>query len=140
MNSGWTVSRVEYVKRDPGINTAMLHVGADLFVRECLNPSDWKHEYSVLDSRGNLKTGRDDHPYNLAGPLCFAGDVIAKHVVLPPVEEGDYIVIHDTGGYTFSMWSRYNSRQTPRILSWLDGKLMVVKERESLENLVGFWE
>jgi len=140
VNSGWTVSRVEYVKRDPGINTAMIHVGADLFVRECLNPTDWKHEYSVLDARGNLKEGQDGNPYNLAGPLCFAGDIMAKNVILPVVEEGDYIVIHDTGGYTFSMWSRYNSRQTPRILGWRDGSLQILKEREGLEELVRFWE
>ena len=140
VNSGWTVSRVEYVKRDPGINTAMIHVGADLFVRECLNPADWQHEYSVLDSRGKLKEGVDDQPYNIAGPLCFAGDIVAKGVSLPIVEEGDYLVIHDTGGYTFSMWSRYNSRQTPRILGVQDGKLLVLKEREELEEVAGFWE
>ncbi|MFC2101621.1 diaminopimelate decarboxylase [Bacteroidota bacterium] len=140
VNSGFTVSRVEYVKRDPGINTAMIHVGADLFVRECLNPADWKHEYTLLDSQGNLKKGQDANPYNLAGPLCFAGDIVAKNVVLPVVDEGDYIVIHDTGGYTFSMWSRYNSRQTPRILGILDGKFRILKEREGLEELVGLWE
>ena len=140
VNSGWTVSRVEYVKRDPDINTAMIHVGADLLVRECLNPTDWKHEYSVLDPQGKLKDGVDNHPYNIAGPLCFAGDIVAQGISLPVVEEGDYLVIHDTGGYTFSMWSRYNSRQTPRILGLRDGKLCVLKERERLEEVVGFWE
>jgi len=140
VNSGFTVSRVEYVKNDPGVKTAMIHVGADLFLRECLNPADWKHEYSVLGPQGRLKDGKDSLPYNIAGPLCFAGDIIAKGVSLPPVEEGDYIVIHDTGGYTFSMWSRYNSRQTPRILGYQQGKFSVLKERESLEELVGFWE
>jgi len=139
-NSGWTASRVEYVKRDPSINTAMLHVGADLFVRECLNPVDWHHEYSVFDRLGHPKCGTDDHPWNLAGPLCFSGDIIAKNVFLPRIEEGDYIVIHDTGGYTFSMWSRYNSRQTPRIIGYRGEQFEILKERESLEELQGFWE
>jgi len=141
-NAGWTVSRVEYVKRDPAINTAMLHVGADLFVRECLNPTDWRHEYSVFDSTGRLKTGKDEHPYNLAGPLCFSGDIIAKGVSLPRIEEGDFLVIHDSGGYTFSMWSRYNSRQTPRITGYVNEgeQFEILKERESLEDLAGFWE
>ncbi len=139
-NSGWTASRVEYVKRDPSINTAMLHVGADLFVRECLNPKDWQHEYSVFDPDGNLKSGTDHHPYNLAGPLCFSGDIIAKNVQLPRIEEGDYVVIHDTGGYTFSMWSRYNSRQTPRIIGYREENFEVIKERETLEELQRFWK
>ena len=139
-NSGWTVSRVEYVKHDPGINTAMLHVGADLFVRECLNPRDWQHEYSVFDRYGAVKTGCDDQPYNLAGPLCFSGDIIAKNVPLPRIEEGDYVVIHDTGGYTFSMWSRYNSRQTPRILGYKENLFEILKERETPEDLQKFWK
>ncbi|HTX88437.1 MAG TPA: hypothetical protein VMC08_05570 [Bacteroidales bacterium] len=140
VNAGWTVSRVEYVKHDPGVKTAMIHAGADLFVRECLNPSDWHHEYSVLDPKGNLKTGRDALLWNLAGPLCFAGDILARNVALPPVEEGDWLVIHDTGGYTFSMWSRYNSRQTPRILGYSGERFVILKEREGLEDIRRAWE
>jgi diaminopimelate decarboxylase len=139
VNAGWTVSRVEYVKRDPGINTAMIHAGADLFLRECLNPKSWSHEYSVFDKNGNLKSGNDVYPYNLAGPLCFSGDILARNVSLPVVEEGDYLVIHDTGGYTFSMWSRYNSRQTPRIIGYRGDGFEILKERESFEEMEEFW-
>jgi diaminopimelate decarboxylase len=139
-NPGWIVSRVEYVKHDEYANTAMLHVGADLFLRECLNPIDWQHEYSVLDSQGNLREGIDLQPWTLAGPLCFSGDIIAKGVMLPAIEEGDYLVIHDTGGYTFSMWSRYNSRQTPRILGYRGQEFEILKERESISDMLKFWE
>jgi diaminopimelate decarboxylase len=139
VNAGWTLSRVEYVKHDPGINTAMIHAGADLFLRECLNPESWPHEYSVVDRTGNLKPGIDPTPYNLAGPLCFSGDILAQNITLPVVEEGDYIVIHDTGGYTFSMWSRYNSRHTPRIIGYSGEKFDILKERESFEDIERFW-
>jgi diaminopimelate decarboxylase len=139
-NSGFTISRVEYVKEDPGVKTAMIHVGADLLVRECLNPSDWQHEFSVFDPQGNLKSGMDRLPWNLAGPLCFSGDIIAKNVTLPEIEPGDFLAIHDTGSYTFSMWSRYNSRQTPRILGFRESNFTILKEREALSELVKFWE
>jgi diaminopimelate decarboxylase len=168
--SGFTVSRVEYVKHDPGITTLMIHAGADLFVRECLSPAPWKHTYALLDRHGNLKhpnvekpnqknssPGQPTHkvhnattniqhknkgltPCNLAGPLCFAGDIVAKNVMLPQPEEGDYLIIHDTGGYTFSMWSRYNSRQTPRILGYKEGVFSILKERETPEETCRFWE
>jgi diaminopimelate decarboxylase len=117
----------------------MIHVGADLFIRECLNPSDWKHEYTVLDCKGNPKTGYSSNPWNLAGPLCFSGDILAKNVILPEIEEGDYIVIHDSGGYTFSMWSRYNSRFAPRILGYQGDAFEILKEREGMDELIRFW-
>ena len=141
VNAGWTASRVEYVKREPKINTVMIHVGADLFPRECLNPKDWQHRYSVHDKNGILKTGKDMNPYNIAGPLCFSGDILARNVEFPVVEEGDYVIVHDSGGYTFSMWSRYNSRQTPRILGYLNegDHFEILKDREELENILSFW-
>jgi len=140
-NAGWTVSRVEYVKHDPGVNTAMIHVGADLFVRECLNPRDWLHEYTVLGQDGVIKQGVSESPWNLAGPLCFSGDILAKGVTLPQVQEGDHLVIHDTGGYTFSMWSRYNSRFAPRIIGYYnDGEeFVILREREGIEDIIRFW-
>ena len=139
-NAGWTVSRVEYVKHDPAVNTAMIHTGADLFVRECLNPHDWHHEYSVFNRNCVQRTGLDDLPWNLAGPLCFSGDIIAKDQPLPVGSPGDVIVVHDTGGYTFSMWSRYNSRQMPRILGYSEQGFMILKERESTDDVCRFWE
>ena len=138
-HAGWTATRVEYVKHDRSINTAMIHAGADLFVRECLNPRDWTHEYCVFDSFGNPGEGTDTTPWTLAGPLCFSGDILARDLALPPLQEGDYIVVRDTGGYTFSMWSRYNSRQTPRIAGYRQGKFSILKEREDPDSLTGFW-
>jgi diaminopimelate decarboxylase len=141
-NAGTTVSRVEYVKHDPGVNTAMIHVGADLFLRECLNPKDWRHEYTALDQNGCVMEGASGDPWNLAGPLCFSGDILAKGVSLPNMKEGDHLVIHDTGSYTFSMWSRYNSRFAPRILGYYnDGESFVIlKEKESMDDIIRFWE
>ena len=118
----------------------MIHAGADLFVRECLNPKDWQHEYTVLDRNGNLKTGTSPQPWNLAGPLCFSGDILAKNLILPAIEEGDFIIIHDTGGYTLSMWSRYNSRFVPRVLGYHGDRFQILKEREDMEALLRFWE
>jgi diaminopimelate decarboxylase len=140
-NTGWTASRVEYVKEEQHVRTAMIHVGADMFLRKCYRPEDWHHEISVLDSKGNIKTGKDEKKYIVVGPLCFAGDMIAREIDLPKVEPGDYMVIHDTGAYTLSMWSRYNSRQIPKVLGYYeDGeKFEILRERESLSTLWEFW-
>ncbi|MGD8780727.1 MAG: diaminopimelate decarboxylase [Ignavibacteria bacterium] len=140
-NSGWVASKVEYVKRESKINTAMIHVGADLFLRKCYRPEDWHHEIFVLDNKGDIKTGIDNNKYTIAGPLCFAGDILAGGIELPVVNEGDYIIIQDTGAYTLSMWSRYNSRQIPKVIGYHeDGKeFEIIKKRETLEEIIDFW-
>jgi diaminopimelate decarboxylase len=140
-NAGWTASKVEYVKREPGYTIIITHVGADLLLRKCYNPEDWHHHITVVDKNGNLKTGTDATKYLVAGPLCFAGDVIARDLELPVVEEGDYILIHDTGAYTLSMWSRYNSRQMPKVIGYSSkiNDFEIIKERETKEDLFEFW-
>lgn len=112
-NTGFVASRAEYVKHDQEINTAMIHVGANMFIREAYHPQQWKHEFSVANPQGKIKSGQTKNPWIVAGPLCFAGDIIARNIHLPPVEEGDYVVVHDSGGYVLAMWSEYNSREKP---------------------------
>lgn len=140
-NAGWVASKVEYVKREPGYNIIMTHVGADLFLRNAYNPGDWYHHITVVDKHGKLKTGKDITQYIVAGPLCFGGDIIAKDLILPFVEEGDYIIIHDTGAYTLSMWSRYNSRQIPKVIGYgtASNAFEILKTRESMDDLLEFW-
>ena len=140
-NAGWTASQVEYVKHGSGKNTAMVHVGADLLLRTCYLPGQWPHEITVRDRLGNLKTGREAKTYTIAGPLCFAGDIIARDIALPEIEPGDYLVVRDTGAYTVSMWSRYNSRQIPKIIGYYgDGEVFeVLRARERLQDIWDFW-
>lgn len=139
-NTGWTASKVEYVKREKDYNIIMTHVGADLLLRKCYNPDDWHHQITIVDKNGNLKSGKDKNRYIIAGPLCFAGDVIAKDIELPIVEAGDYILIHDTGAYTLSMWSRYNSRQIPKVIGYKnDSQFEILKDREDVDRIYDFW-
>jgi len=140
-NTGWVASKVEYVKRENGYNIIMTHVGADLLLRKCYNPDDWHHQITLVDKTGKLKTGKAENKYIIAGPLCFAGDIIARDIELPDAEEGDYILIHDTGAYTLSMWSRYNSRQIPKVIGYDDenNTFEVLKARESKDDLLRFW-
>lgn len=141
-NTAWAVSRVEYVKKEPGYNIIMSHLGADFMLRECYNPQDWHHEISILDKDGNIKDRVVTQKYFIAGPLCFAGDVIGHDIELPEVEVGDYIIIHDVGAYTLSMWSRYNSRQTPVVIGYSSEreKFQILKERENIERTIDFWK
>lgn len=139
-NSAWVASRVEYVKEENNASTLMIHVGADLLLRKCLNQDDWHHDITLLDKDGVVKTGKK-RKYVVAGPLCFAGDIIEKETSLPQASEGDLLLIHDVGAYTFSVWSKLVSRQTPKIIGYRDGgdRFVVLKPRESIDSVLSFW-
>lgn len=109
------VSRVEYTKRSGGRNIAITHAGADLFLRAVYQPELWYHRISVYDQHGQPKGGEPEL-WDVAGPLCFSGDLIGRGRLLPPIVPGDVVVVHDVGAYTLSMWSRYNERARPKEL------------------------
>jgi diaminopimelate decarboxylase len=138
--AGWAVTRIEYVRHGASGNTVVTHLGADMFLRACYDPGHWHHEITLTDSAGIPKEG-PALPYNVAGPLCFGGDIIRRNCPLPGPEPGDLLVIHDAGAYTLGMWSRYNSRPIPRVIGIeKDGlTLGILKEREEPEDLWDFW-
>lgn len=73
-----------------------------MFLRRVYKPNDWYHQMSALDKNGDeLNAGSQN--YTFAGPLCFGGDFLHQDISLPKVKEGDFLIIHDVGGYTLSM-------------------------------------
>tara|TARA_B100000609_G_scaffold190676_1_gene178837 strand:+ start:8883 stop:10151 length:1269 start_codon:yes stop_codon:yes gene_type:complete len=142
-NAAWAVSKVEYVKPFPGGENAVIHAGADMFLRESYQPGDWHHDLYVMDAEGQLKSDVCDTKTNIAGPLCFGGDFLDRGRALPPVSPGDWLMIADVGANTFSLWSRHCSRPFPKVLGFSSATggedVRIIKERESYEMLTRFW-
>lgn len=138
------LSRVEYVKHlagpDGPVRMLVGHLGADFILRAAYAPAQWRHEFSVLRPTGEHATGPHS-PAIVAGPLCFAGDVIGRDVPLPVAEPGDWVVIHDVGAYTMAMWSRHCSRGMPLVLGARDGgrTVSVVRRQEEPSDVARFW-
>lgn len=136
---GFALSRVEYVKRIGGKPLAVIHLGADMLMRPVYLPEQWKHRLLVLDARGRLKSGACN-PWTIAGPLCFAGDIVARDTPLPEIEAGDFIAVRDTGAYTLSMWSRHCSRGMPSVLGFLgDGAVRRLRRAETPVDMARYW-
>jgi diaminopimelate decarboxylase len=139
---GFAVSRVEYVKRVGDTRVAVIHLGADFLLRPAYRPDQWQHDLIVLGADGRPKRGDDTGEWTVAGPLCFAGDVLARGLRLPPVQPGDLVLIRDTGAYAVGMWSRYCSRVIPAVVGFRGSNPPVFTElrrRESPTDVVRFW-
>jgi diaminopimelate decarboxylase len=138
----WLWSQIEYLTdpTDSLSGRAMLHAGADLFVREIYMPGAPVHQITVLDEQGQPKSG-PARPYDLAGPLCFGGDFLGKDMLVPALERGDQIVVGDIGANSFALWSRHCSRRFPKVIAlsseWPSPR--IVRPRETLDDIIRFW-
>lgn len=136
--TGWALSRIEAVKDVDGVPTLVVHLGADLLMRRVYQSSNWDHEFVVLDSRGVPREG-EPVPCNVAGPLCFAGDLLARGRSLAPAQRGDLLLVRDTGAYTLSMWSRHCNRGLPASWGYRADGVELLHPGEQPEDVVAFW-
>lgn len=118
--AGYMVSRVEYVKSAGGRRLASVHCGADLFLRTAYQPKNWPHRVSAWSADGVfLPPAEQNEVWDVVGPLCFRGDIVAEGVELPAeLGGGCAICVHDAGAYTIAMFSKYNSRQAPPVFGF----------------------
>jgi len=144
LKAGTSISRVEYVKDWVAGQRPILltHLGTNQFPRQVYLPHIWRNRFTLYDSQGNPKEGAPTL-CDLAGPLCFQGDYIAKEVSLPSPCATDLLAIHDTSAYTMSMYCKFNSiRASPIYGYWREGghlRFACYKPRETVEECLAFW-
>lgn len=73
-----------------------------------------------------------DHQYDVTGGLCENNDKFAVNRMLPKIEIGDLIVIHDTGAHGFAMGYNYNGKlRSSEILLREDGSFLQIRRAET---------
>lgn len=73
-----------------------------------------------------------DHQYDIVGSLCENNDKFAVDRMLPEIELGDYLIIHDTGAHGFSMGYNYNGKlRSAEVLLKEDGSTQLIRRAET---------
>ncbi len=103
-----SIGRVEYTKSAGNQAIALTHLGVQTLTRTVYEPEYWKRRVSAFNPQGILKRGHETRQ-DIAGPACFSGDIIAHKRLLPLLQPGDYVMVHDTGSYHFSSHYQYNA-------------------------------
>ncbi|MFI1397337.1 diaminopimelate decarboxylase [Streptomyces sp. NPDC020681] len=111
---GVILARVEYAKTAGARPIAVTHAGVQVATRTVYDPDSWPLRIAAYDSKGVPKAG-PDVVQDIAGPACFAGDLLAEARPLPLLEQGDVIAALDTGAYYFSNHYGYNSLPRPGV-------------------------
>ena len=76
-----------------------------------------------------------DHKYDVVGSLCENNDKFAVDRMLPKIDMGDLLVIHDTGAHGFSMGYNYNGKlRSAELLLQEDGSVRLIRRAETVED------
>ncbi|WP_317453814.1 diaminopimelate decarboxylase [Streptomyces sp. CBMA152] len=111
---GTVLARVEYAKTSGGRPVAVTHAGVQIAARTVYAPASWPLRIAAYDPKGRPKSG-PPVVQDVAGPACFAGDLLARGRALPLLEQGDFVAVLDTGAYYFAHHYAYNSLARPGV-------------------------
>lgn len=118
------------------------YIGVDACAVNLMRPAMYGayHHITVLGK----EDAACDYKYDVTGSLCENNDKFAVDRMLPKIEMGDYLVIHDTGAHGFSMGYNYNGKlKSAELLLQEDGTVKQIRRAETPEDyfatLEGFW-
>ncbi len=106
------------------------YIGVDACAANLMRPAMYGayHHITVM-GRENEPC---DHKYDIVGSLCENNDKFAVDRMLPRIEMGDLLVIHDTGAHGFSMGYNYNGKlRSAEILLREDGSFEMIRRAET---------
>lgn len=112
---GFIATYVEYTKQVGGRNIAITHAGAQVATRTVFMPDAWPLRVEAHAPTGTARSTEHTAIQDVAGPCCFAGDLVARSRELPLIEPGDIVTLLDTGAYYASNPFSYNSLPLPGI-------------------------
>ena len=106
------------------------YIGLDACAANLMRPAMYGayHHITVLGKENEPC----DHKYDVTGGLCENNDKFAIDRMLPKIEIGDYVVIHDTGAHGFSMGYNYNGKlRSAEVLLKEDGTTQLIRRAET---------
>ncbi len=106
------------------------YIGVDACAVHLMRPAMYKayHHITVL--------GKEQEPcsfkYDVVGSLCENNDKFAVDRMLPRIDKGDYLFIHDTGAHGFSMGYNYNGKlKSAELLLRENGEVQLIRRAET---------
>ena len=106
------------------------YIGVDACAVNLMRPAMYGayHHITVLGK----EEAPCDHKYDVTGSLCENNDKFAIDRMLPKIDKGDYLVIHDTGAHGFSMGYNYNGKlKSAELLLKEDGSVQLIRRAET---------
>ena len=127
-DSGYFITKVNYIKRSENNNFVQVNSGFNHFIRPALYNSH--HEVINLSNPNDQK-----EEYTVVGYICEK-DTLAEKREISKISKGDLLCFKNAGAYGYNMSSNYNSRLRPAELCIHENSIKKIREEESLEDLL----
>ncbi|MET0015645.1 diaminopimelate decarboxylase [Oscillibacter sp.] len=109
------------------------YVGVDACACNLMRPAMYGSYHHI--SISGKEDAPCDHKYDVVGGLCENNDKFAIDRMLPKIDRGDLLVIHDTGAHGFSMGYNYNGKlRSAELLLREDGSTELIRRAETVED------
>ena len=106
------------------------YIGVDACACNLMRPAMYGayHHITVLGK----EDAPCDHKYDVTGSLCENNDKFAVDRMLPKIDMGDYLFIHDAGAHGFAMGYNYNGKlKSAELLLQEDGSVKMIRRAET---------
>ncbi len=126
--AGFFLAKVNVVKQTTSTVFASVDSGFNHLIRPML--------YGANHSIENISNpqGRERY-YSVVGYICET-DTFGNNRRINEISEGDILCFKNAGAYCFTMASNYNSRFRPPEVLWHKGKAILIRERETFDDLI----
>lgn len=126
--AGFFLARVNVIKQ----TVATVFAGLDTGLNHLIRPMFYNAYHRITNLSNPAGKGRF---YTVVGYICET-DTFGVNRKIPEVREGDILCLHNAGAYCFMMSSNYNSRYRPAEVLIHEGKDYLIRERETMEDLL----
>ncbi len=109
------------------------YIGVDACMSALMRPAMYGayHHIEVLEKSGVMEPTEVD----VVGSLCENNDKFAIQRALPPIADGDLLIIADTGAHGHAMGFNYNGKLRPKeLLLRADGSVELIRRAETIED------
>ncbi len=109
------------------------YIGVDTTMSALMRPAIYG-AYHHIDVAGKDDIDRSE-TVDVVGSLCENNDKFAIQRALPPIDEGDLLVIQDTGAHGHAMGFNYNGKLRPKeLLMCSNGDIRLIRRAETEED------
>jgi diaminopimelate decarboxylase len=126
--AGSFLAKVNIVKQ----TTSTVFAGVDTGFNHLIRPMLYGSQHHI-ENISNTK-GKERY-YSVVGYICET-DTFATNRRISEIHEGDILSFKNAGAYCFSMASNYNSRTKPAEVLWRNGEAVLIRERETFEDIL----